>query len=78
MICDLSGRIIGCQMVAKERVAERVDTMSLAISQGLTCSELSETEFSYAPPVSMVIDPIILAAEDACEKLKRVNGRPRD
>jgi len=78
MICDLGGRIIGCQMVAKERVAERVDTMSLAISQGLTCSELSETEFSYAPPVSMVIDPIILAAEDACEKLKRVNGRPQD
>jgi NADH oxidase (H2O2-forming) len=29
-------------------------------------------EFSYAPPVSMVIDPIILAAEDACWKLKRL------
>jgi len=49
--------------------------MSLAISQGMTCAELAETEFSYAPPVSMVIDPIILAAEDACEKLKRVNNK---
>ncbi|MDI6702623.1 FAD-dependent oxidoreductase [Methanothermobacter wolfeii] len=75
MICDLNGRIIGCQIVAKERVAERIDTMSLAISQGMTCAELAETEFSYAPPVSMVIDPIILAAEDACEKLKRVNNK---
>jgi NADH oxidase (H2O2-forming) len=27
-------------------------------------------EFSYAPPLSMVIDPIILAAEDAWRKLR--------
>lgn len=74
MICDLKGKIIGCQIIAEERVAERVDTMSLAIAKGITCSELSTMEFSYAPPVSMVIDPIILAAEDACDKLKRVNN----
>lgn len=75
MICNLKGQIIGCQIVAEERVAERVDTMSLAIAKNLTCSELAGMEFSYAPPVSMVIDPIILAAEDACDKLKRVNGQ---
>lgn len=74
MICTLNGRIIGCQIVAKERVAERIDTMSLAISRGVTCSELAAMEFSYAPPLSMVIDPIILAAEDACEKLKRLGN----
>lgn len=70
MVCDLNGRIVGCQIIAKERVAERVDTMALAIAKNVTCQELASTEFSYAPPVSMVIDPIILAAEDACEKLK--------
>lgn len=75
MICDMKGRIIGCQIIAEERVAERVDTMSLAIAQGMTCAELANTEFSYAPPVSMVIDPIILAAEDACAKLKRLQKR---
>jgi NADH oxidase (H2O2-forming) len=69
MICTLNGRIIGCQIIAEERVAERIDTMSLAIAKDVTCSEL---EFSYAHPVSMVIDPIILAAEDACWKLKRL------
>ncbi|MGB9936256.1 MAG: FAD-dependent oxidoreductase [Methanobacterium sp.] len=74
LICNLKGRIIGCQIVAEERVAERVDTMSLAIAKGIICSELASMEFSYAPPVSMVIDPIILAAEDACEKLKELNG----
>jgi len=70
MVCDLNGRIVGCQIIAKERVAERVDTMALAIAKNVTCQELASTEFSYAPPVSMVIDPIILAAENACEKLK--------
>ncbi len=73
IICDLKGRIIGCQIIAEERVAERIDTMSLAIAKDITCSELAAMEFSYAPPVSMVIDPIILAAEDACDKLKEIN-----
>lgn len=73
IICDLNGKIIGCQIIAEERVAERVDTMSLVIAKEITCSELSIMEFSYAPPVSMVIDPIILAAENACEKLKKLN-----
>ena len=72
IINNLKGRIIGCQLIGEERVAERVDIMSLAITKGVTCSELAITEFSYAPPVSMVTDPIILAAEDACSKLKSV------
>ncbi|HNS25272.1 MAG TPA: FAD-dependent oxidoreductase [Methanobacteriaceae archaeon] len=72
MVCNLQGRIIGCQIVAEERVAERVDTMALAIAKKVTCNELVNMEFSYAPPVSMVIDPIILAAENACEKLKEI------
>jgi NADH oxidase (H2O2-forming) len=72
IICDTKGHVIGCQLIGEERVAERVDTMSLAIANGVTCSELATTEFSYAPPVSMVTDPIILAAEDACSKLKTI------
>ena len=70
IICDLKGRIIGCQIIAEERVAERIDTMALAIARGVTCFELADMEFSYAPPLSMVIDPIILAAEDAWRKLR--------
>lgn len=73
IVCDIEGRIVGCQIIAEERVAERVDTMALAIAKKLTCDELANMEFSYAPPVSMVIDPIILAAEDAQEKLHRLN-----
>ncbi|NYB52846.1 MAG: FAD-dependent oxidoreductase [Methanobacteriaceae archaeon] len=70
IICNIKGQIIGCQIIGEERVAERIDTMTLAISNGVTCSELATAEFSYAPPVSMVTDPIILAAEHVCDNLK--------
>ncbi len=69
IICSLDGKILGCQIIAKETVAERVDTMALAIAKGVKCTELTEMEFSYAPPVSMVVDPIVLAAENAIEKM---------
>ena len=72
ILCSLEGKILGCQIIAKETVAERVDTMALAIAKGVKCAELTEMEFSYAPPVSMVVDPIVLAAENVIEKM---NGR---
>lgn len=69
IICSKNGTILGCQIIAKETVAERVDTMALAIALEVKCDEITEMEFSYAPPVSMVVDPIVLAAEDALNKL---------
>ena len=68
VICDADGTIIGCQIIAEERVAERIDTMTLAITQELTCFELSNMEFAYAPPVSMVTDPLVLAVEEVSKK----------
>jgi len=68
VICDADGKIIGCQIIAEERVAERIDTMTLAITQELTCFELSNMEFAYAPPVSMVTDPLVLAVEEVSKK----------
>ena len=68
VICDADGTIIGCQIIAEERVAERIDTMTLAITEELTCFELSNMEFAYAPPVSMVIDPLVMAVEEVSKK----------
>ena len=68
VICDGEGKIIGCQIIAEERVAERIDTMTLAITQELTCFDLSNVEFAYAPPVSMVTDPLVLAVEGVSKK----------
>lgn len=68
VICDADGKIIGCQIIAEERVAERIDTMTLAITEGLDCFDLSNVEFAYAPPVSMVTDPLVLAVEEVSKK----------
>ena len=56
------------ELLVEERVAERIDTMTLAITQGLSCFELSNVEFAYAPPVSMVTDPLVLAVEEVSKK----------
>ena len=72
LIFDMNRTLIGCQIVGGERVSERIDAMSLGILKGVTCEELVSMEFSYAPPVSMVVDPIVLAAEDAWEKFRRL------
>jgi NADH oxidase (H2O2-forming) len=69
MVADkMTKKVIGCQIISEERVAERVDAMSVAISNGMTVEELANQEFCYAPPVSMVIDPIVFAAEDTLDK----------
>jgi len=68
VICDADSKIIGCQIIAEERVAERIDTMTLAITEGLSCYDLSNMEFAYAPPVSMVIDPLVLAVDEVSKK----------
>ena len=70
LVCSKAGKILGCQIIAKETVAERVDTMALAIAKGVECEELTEMEFSYAPPVSMVVDPIVMAAENVLDQIK--------
>jgi NADH oxidase (H2O2-forming) len=70
IVCSAGGTILGCQIIAKETVAERVDTMALAIAKGVKCEEITEMEFSYAPPVSMVVDPIVMAAENAIDNMK--------
>ncbi|EHP86249.1 FAD-dependent oxidoreductase [Methanotorris formicicus] len=68
MIFDKNGNVVGCQIVGGERVAERIDAMSIAIFKGVRVDELANMEFCYAPPVSMVNEPLALAAEDALEK----------
>jgi len=73
LIFDMDRTLIGCQIVGGERVAERIDAMSLGILKGVTCEELVNMEFSYAPPVSTVVDPIALAAEDAWDKFLELN-----
>ena len=60
-----SRKLIGAQILSQEGVKERIDGLSFAIKKGMTLDELIEAETCYAPPASMVVDPVTLAAEDA-------------
>lgn len=63
-------RLVGAQVVAGEGVKERIDALSLAIRMNATVDDLLEWETAYAPPVSMIIDPVTFAAGDAKMKME--------
>ncbi len=69
LIAKTDGTIIGCQMFGQEAVAERADVMSVIISQKLKCEDVLTMEFSYAPPISMVVDPLVQVASECQEKI---------
>ncbi|MBO7719945.1 MAG: FAD-dependent oxidoreductase [Methanosphaera sp.] len=74
LIAKTDGTIIGCQMFGQEAVSERVDTMTAIMSQKLKCEDVVSMEFSYAPPLSTVVDPIAQAAEDCLEQIERLEA----
>jgi CoA-dependent NAD(P)H sulfur oxidoreductase len=66
-----TGRLLGGQMVGREGVAKRIDTVAAALHAGMTVSQLSDIDMSYAPPFAPVWDPVLVAAGQAQKKLKR-------
>lgn len=74
LIAKTDGTIIGCQMFGQEAVSERVDTMTAIMSQKLKCEDVVSMEFSYAPPLSTVVDPIAQSAEDCLEQIERLEA----
>lgn len=55
-------RLLGGQLVGREGVAKRIDTIAAALHGGWTVDELAELDLSYAPPFAPVWDPILVAA----------------
>lgn len=55
-------RMLGGQLVGREGVAKRIDTIAAALQGGWTVDELAELDLSYAPPFAPVWDPILVAA----------------
>lgn len=52
------GRLVGAQAVGKEGAVARIQTLALAISQGLNSSELGHLDHAYTPPLTALWDPI--------------------
>jgi NADPH-dependent 2,4-dienoyl-CoA reductase/sulfur reductase-like enzyme len=66
-----NGTLIGGQMVGKEGVARRINTLAVAVHQKMNLDEMARLDFAYAPPFSAPFDPILIAAEQAAKKVGR-------
>ncbi|GAB4309710.1 MAG: FAD-dependent oxidoreductase [Promethearchaeota archaeon] len=70
------GRLLGGVVVGREGVAKRVDVLAAALHAGWTVYDLQALDASYAPPVSPVWDPLLVAANVAAKQATKRTGPP--
>ncbi|KKG10126.1 NAD(P)/FAD-dependent oxidoreductase [Methanosarcina sp. 2.H.A.1B.4] len=63
--------LAGAQLAGGEGIKERIDTLSLAIRKKTTIKDLLSLETCYAPPVSMLVDPLLPAVKDAIRNMRK-------
>jgi NADPH-dependent 2,4-dienoyl-CoA reductase/sulfur reductase-like enzyme len=63
------GRIVGAQIVGDEGAAKRIDALATAVWNRMPVDEVASLDLSYAPPVSPVWDPVLVAARKAADML---------
>ncbi|MCU1458168.1 MAG: flavoprotein oxidoreductase [Actinomycetia bacterium] len=73
---DVSGRLLGAQIVGTEGAAKRIDVLAVAIWNEMTAGELVMTDISYAPPVAPVWDPILQAARIVYREARALGKKP--
>jgi NADPH-dependent 2,4-dienoyl-CoA reductase/sulfur reductase-like enzyme len=64
-------RLLGAQIVGAPTAGKRIDVLAAAIWTGMTVDELQWLDLSYAPPVSGVLDPVLVAARAAVSAAAR-------
>ncbi len=57
-----TGTLLGAQVTGGATAGKRIDTLALAVWCGMDVEELQWVDLSYAPPVSGVLDPVLVAA----------------
>lgn len=62
--------LVGAQLAGGEGIKERIDALSLAIRKKTTIRDLLDLETCYAPPVSMLVDPLRPAVKAAIRNIK--------
>jgi NADH oxidase (H2O2-forming) len=74
-----TGRILGGQAIGEEGAAWRVNVIALAIKKGMDIQDFSTIELAYCPAVSDLYDPLLIAADAAMRRFKRVRKpKPRE
>jgi NADPH-dependent 2,4-dienoyl-CoA reductase/sulfur reductase-like enzyme len=64
-----TGRLLGAQVVGAETAGKRIDTLATAVWTEMGVDELQWLDLAYAPPVSGVLDPVLVAARVAAREL---------
>lgn len=67
--------LVGAQLAGGEGIKERIDTLSLAIRKKTTIRDFLDLETCYAPPVSMLVDPLKPAVKAAIRDIKEKKGK---
>ncbi|HHT9126113.1 MAG TPA: FAD-dependent oxidoreductase [Candidatus Brocadiia bacterium] len=70
LIADVTTkRLLGAEIVGEGVVDKRIDIIATALTFGATVDQISKLDLAYAPPYSMVMDAIIIAANVLNNKL---------
>jgi NADPH-dependent 2,4-dienoyl-CoA reductase/sulfur reductase-like enzyme len=64
-----SGRLLGAQLVSKDRAAHRVNAPAVALHAKMTVEEFSQSDLAYAPPFGPTWDPTLTAANQLLKKM---------
>jgi NADPH-dependent 2,4-dienoyl-CoA reductase/sulfur reductase-like enzyme len=67
-----TGKLLGAQMAGVEGVAHRIDTLATCLYNKMTIQDVARLDLAYAPPFATVWDPILIAANAALKKLKKL------
>ena len=70
--------LVGAQLAGGEGIKERIDALSLAIRKKATIKDLFDMETCYAPPVSMLVDPLRPAVKAAIRSIKEKEGKEKE
>lgn len=70
LIFDVSGKVLGSQIVGYDGVDKRIDVIATTIRFGGMVEDLKELELAYAPPYSSAKDPVNMAGFTADNMLK--------
>lgn len=64
-----TGRLLGGQIIGEEDAAKRIDVLATALTHSLTLQNIIDLDLSYAPPFSLVWDPVQTAARRLIDKV---------
>jgi NADH oxidase (H2O2-forming) len=70
--------LVGAQLAGGEGIKERIDAFSLAIRKKATIRNLLDLETCYAPPVSMLVDPLRPAVKAAIRSIEEKEGKEKE